>query len=353
MSPSRTLSAALFVLTLPLAGGGCHPSPELVCRSTEGLGACNDPPKQASLEEIIVGELGSEKRKNLMRVDFSLSSLRPGQGFVCRAFASAGNDSSESQLSLRILPRSLGCWSPVNGEALNQRCNAPSGQTRASADIMLANNAIPLVKVGLVCAPVPMATEAAVAASVPSPPLPPPGKAVTSPDPGRIIAHPPGGTGGGSSGSKGAEKTAGRGTQATVVRRGEPAKAPQHGAHRPGGTSSPAATVGKLASDPVAETAASSETLPGKSPVASPPPASASLRLGIDSVGEDWRNATVTLVNCDSELFKAHAQGRFSCGALRGEFLVKDVDQCQIALTGGVKNEEDLKRLKGQISLRF
>lgn len=352
MSLSRTLSAALFVLTLPLAGGGCHPSPQLLCRSAEGLGACNDPPKQASLEEIIVGELGSDKRKNLMRVDFSLASLQPGQGFVCRAFAS-GNNSAESQLSLRILPSSLGCWSPVNGEALNQRCNPPSGQTRASADLVLANNAIPLVQVGLVCAPAPMVAEAAVASVVPSTPASPLGKAGTPPETGRVTAHPAGGAGASPAGSKSGDKTSARGTPGSVARRVESGKAPQHSPLRPGGTSSPVATAGKPTTGPGAEAGTGTAVLPSKSTVAAPPAPSPSLRLGIDSVGEDWRNATVTLVNCDSELFKARAQGRFSCGALHGAFLVKDVDQCQIALTGGVRNEEDLKKLKGQIALRF
>jgi len=257
--------------------------------------ACNEPVKEIVLEKVILADLGTAKRKDLILISVDLQSLKPDQPFFCQVLGGTNVSSLAKSVNLQTAPDALGCSAPANAAQLRVLCKGRAGETKLLARIIPASAEVEDITVGFVCLPSPMASEPA----------------------------------------------------SPVFAAGVP---PLH----PLGSAQPIHRVGRQTPHPSVP-----KTAPGTPPVTpsmNEAPSTAAASFPIQTVAEH-PDLTVTLTKCKNPKFTNEQGGHFSFSGggarLRGSFKVTDSDQCQILLTSGVKTEEESKKLKGMIELRW
>lgn len=337
---TRPQSSSYFLLgpvlvSLVSFATGCPRQAEPDCTNPSEL-TCSATHKQAELRQIVVGELGKAKGKSLMMVDISLASLQPGQAFVCQAEVlrnGQGATELSSRVTLEVRPPSLGCRSAENGAALRVRCQPGAGEPSARALIVPASESSELIQTALICTPEPGAAVRAVAAA---PSASPP----ADPAPGSATKRTPSGADSGN--RRGRTPPHHPPPNPRPLRKETVDDSPVH-------VASPATTP-----PPIAAPAPVIKPAPAVAPPVTPPPPEppASTSFGVDAVGELPR-LVLTLVACDDPHFHAGAGGTYRISGFNGKFHVEDAGQCQIALVSGVKSDEEVKKIKGSIALRW
>lgn len=282
------------------------------CLSLPQTGACNEPTKQATLKQIVLGELGTAKRKDLIEVEVALGSLSSGDGFYCQVSSEGMRPGS---LNFVILPP-LRCTSPSNGEPNIVRCAVAAGDRKAVARISLAGNSTDALYVSFICTPDPANKQRSEAH--------PPGVAAVRPGHGASHGEAP------------------APHRRTAQRSAAPPR-PALDRTLPAPSPSPPDPV----PDPVPAAPPPAVAVPPRAPAAAP-------SFGIRAVGE-LPHVVVTLNKCDDPRFINGAVGRYSVSGsgLHGRFQVGDSEQCEMTLLSGVASEDQLNKIQGRIAVQW
>lgn len=322
MITSRLLCAT-FLSALSLCAVGCS------APNTARRGSSTGIPEVLRLHHVVDGELGSAIGKREVVVPLHVSTLEKGQRFACglRSLQIRPEDAPERLIATLSVPeQSRMCNSPQSGESTSLSCVMPEERLAiVRLQISLTERSVESLRFSLLCAEYPT-NDAKVAAT---PVLPPPAEENRPP---AKPSHP-------------------------LIRHAPPKAAPKERRE-----AEPSQHLPLKKGDMLAQGQISATSRPDSAkPAVAPSPASAAEpalpanghRLEIENRGRP-PSPRLTLTDCDSlPAFQSGAIGTYHSGKRHGGFRVTDKNQCEIQLSSGVSNRDELQELGSSVLLSF